>query len=352
MASLDFEHEKEVFREFYQANKAELLRRKQVYIDQISQLVARTSGVEVTRIEGRIKEREECIKKFHRKYQAKLEASEQPYEIKDYISDLIGLRIVCLYEDQVGILAEALTGDFQIIEVTDKSSYLEGTEDSFGYKGLHMDLAVVNEEQGPLFGVAPFPFEVQIRSLIQDAWSVLDHKIKYKKSIPNHLKRRINILSALFELADREFREIRTVTAAHLEEAREEPIDEVPAVTPNEHRGDGDGSFNAFQFLRVAGHFFRDFEFEDFKVDGFVQDILRLDPDFQKGDLHRSLMEQLKTVREYREHFFQENPESSFSPYTIIRHCLFLMDPILFNRILSRVPRERFEDWLMGRGKR
>ena len=48
-------------------------------------------------------------------------------------------------------------------------------------------------------------FELQIRTIIQDSWSVLDHKIKYKKSIPGQLKRRINVLSALFELADREF---------------------------------------------------------------------------------------------------------------------------------------------------
>ena len=62
-----------------------------------------------------------------------------------------------------------------------------------------------------------YAFEVRIRTVIQDAWSVLDHKIKYKKSIPNDLKRRINILSALFELADREFKEIRNATTELIE---------------------------------------------------------------------------------------------------------------------------------------
>ena len=41
--------------------------------------------------------------------------------------------------------------------------------------------------------------ELQIRTVIQDAWSILDHKIKYKNSIPQNLKRRINRLSAKFE---------------------------------------------------------------------------------------------------------------------------------------------------------
>ena len=67
-------------------------------------------------------------------------------------------------------------------------------------------------------------FEVQIRSLIQDAWSVLDHKIKYKKSIPIDLKRRINILSALFELADREFKEIRNATIELMQQETVAPI--------------------------------------------------------------------------------------------------------------------------------
>ena len=95
-----------------------------------------------------------------------------------------------------------------------------------------------------------------------------------------------------------------------------------------------------------AGHFFRDFEFEDFKVDGFVQDILKLAPNFPKADLHRSLVENIKTVREYRAEFLAEDSDNSFSPYTLIRHCLYLYDSKTFYRILSRVSRERFEIWL------
>ncbi|MGZ7142680.1 hypothetical protein ACXWOE_09685, partial [Streptococcus pyogenes] len=57
--------------------------------------------------------------------------------------------------------------------------------------------------------------------------SVLDHKIKYKKSIPGQLKRRINVLAALFELADREFRQIRDATAAELLQAPDETIEPV-----------------------------------------------------------------------------------------------------------------------------
>jgi ppGpp synthetase/RelA/SpoT-type nucleotidyltranferase len=352
LASLDFELEKRAFYKFYDGNRARLNSVKNGYMRMISQLLKAAEVGEVTAVEGRVKDREECVKKFHRKYQSKLEAAGQPYEIRNYLTDLIGIRIICPYEDQIVPVAEVLKRHFRIIDVTDKISALESTEDSFGYKGLHMDLALPEARAAlPKFAAyADLPFEVQIRSLIQDAWSVLDHKIKYKKSIPNELKRRINVLSALFELADREFKEIRNATEELIQKARVEPIGE-----PTGSNGGGAGetagaasekTANAFNFMRIARHFFRDFEFEDFKVDGFVEDILKLDHNFKKSDLHRSLIEHLKTVRDYREAYLAENAERTFSPYTSIRHCLYLYNRETFARILSPGARERFEAWL------
>ncbi|MBD1400617.1 GTP pyrophosphokinase [Pelovirga terrestris] len=350
MASLDFELEKKLFREFYAQHQCDLENIKNHYINTIETLINQSDLDEVTKIEGRVKDQDECIKKFQRKYQGKLETEGHPYAIKDYLSDLIGIRIVCLYEDQVAQVSETLKEHFNIIDVTDKIAAMEGTEDLFGYKGLHMDLApntaVVNHD-----GIVNFPFEVQIRSLIQDTWSVLDHKIKYKKSIPNNLKRRINVLSALFELADREFKEIRNATSELMEEATAAPLSDSPAVDgeTEDAQSINGRAINAFNFLRVAGHFFRDFEFQDYKVDNFVQDILSLDHRFKRSDLHQSLVNNLKTVKEYRNLFMAANPDNTFSPYTIIRHCLYLHDRKTFERILSQGPRERFNRWLRAR---
>lgn len=347
MPSLDFELERRNFLHYYDNNRQLFEEAKNASISIIASLLRQSKSGEVTKIEGRIKSKDECIKKFHRKYQNKLEAAEQSYRIQDYISDLIGIRIICLYEDQIAKVSEILQQYFRIIDVTDKISAVESTEDSFGYKGLHIDLALSDqlaaEEKYRPF--AKLPIEVQIRSLIQDAWSVLDHKIKYKKSIPNDLRRRINVLSALFELADREFKEIRDATDELLEKATVAPVNEEEDTTVEAVSG-SDKAINAFNFLRVAGHFFRDFEFEDYKVDGFVQDILKLNNTFEKSDLHQSLVENLKTVREYQAEFLAADPERSFSPYTVIRHCLYLHDPISFQRIMSRSARESFELWL------
>jgi ppGpp synthetase/RelA/SpoT-type nucleotidyltranferase len=349
LASLDFEKEKHAFLKFYDNNWQLFESAKKAYIRIIEALLMEFDVIEVTKIEGRVKDKEECVKKFHRKYQSKLETNEQPYEIKDYISDLIGVRIICLYEDQIEVVSEVLKGHFKIIDVTDKISAVESTEDSFGYKGLHMDLAL-NDQMSTLPKYqqhAEFPFEVQIRSLIQDAWSVLDHKIKYKKSIPIDLKRRINVLSALFELADREFKEIRNATRELIQQATVAPIsDDNRGAAGQPLAVSSEKTVNAFNFMRIAGHFFRDFEFEDYKVDGFVQDILKLDRDFQKSALHKSLTENLRIVRDYRDFFMAESSDNTFSPYTSIRHCLYLYDQETFNRILSRGSKERFDGWL------
>lgn len=352
MASLDFEQEKNSFRKFYESNRKNFADAKNAYIRIISSLIKRFDVGEVTKIEGRVKDKEECIKKFHRKYKSKLQADEQPYEIKDFISDLIGIRIVCLYEDQISVVSEVLQRHFNILDLTDKISAVESTEDYFGYKGLHMDLALT-DEMASLPKYLPYAdrsFEVQIRSLIQDAWSVLDHKIKYKKSIPIDLKRRITVLSALFELADREFKEIRNATTELMQQATVAPIsdslDDARETAGQAAIAASAKTVHAFNFLRVAGHFFRDFEFEDYKVDDFVQDILELDSGFQKSDLHKCLIENLKTIRDYRDHLMAENPDKTFSPYTSIRHCLYLYDQEAFGRILSKRTRERFTGWL------
>jgi ppGpp synthetase/RelA/SpoT-type nucleotidyltranferase len=355
MASLDFELEKQAFRDFYESNRKHLLAAKNTYLRLITSLIKRLGIDEVTKIEGRVKDKEECIKKFNRKYLNRLEIEEHPYEIRFFISDLIAIRIVCLYDDQIVLLSEMLQQNFKILDITDKISSVENTEDIFGYKGLHLDLAL-NDEMASLPKYLPYvnnSFEVQIRSLIQDAWSVLDHKIKYKKSIPIDLKRRINVLSALFELADREFKEIRNATIELMQQETVAPIVEhltdtaatgIPGATATRGK-----TLNAFNFLRIAGHFFKDFEFDDFKVDNFVNDILKLHKGLEKSAFHQSLNDNLNIVKEFQEHSLAENPDKVFSPFTSIRYCLYLYDREVFERILFKKNRGRFIDWLNER---
>ena len=292
------------------------------------------------------------MRNFVRKYRPALEESNTPYDIETYITDLIGVRVVCLYEDELEKIAQIVRAHFAVIDVTDKVSAVESTEASFGYKGLHLDLrlSVAERDLPEHAAYAKWPFELQVRTIIQDSWSVLDHKIKYKKSIPGQLKRRINVLSALFELADREFRQIRDATAAELLQAPDEtaePATDIAADLQAPTRAAATSSeLNAFTFLKIATHFFKDFEFEPSKVDGFVDDIQAWSAGMTRARFNSLMRETIGVVKRYKQHFEEQNPQGSFNPYTVIRHCLYLSNKTAFRPALRNSARESFEAWL------
>ncbi|MCR9700335.1 RelA/SpoT domain-containing protein, partial [Vibrio cholerae] len=133
MASLDFDTEKNVFREYYSSNYQLLEDAEKSFCALINALVTHSGNIAISKIEGRVKDKEECIRKFNRKYRAELEAREQCYSIQDHLSDVIGIRVVCLYEDDIEKISDLLKEHFEVIEITNKIELIEKTEDSFGY---------------------------------------------------------------------------------------------------------------------------------------------------------------------------------------------------------------------------
>lgn len=356
MPSLDFDVEKAEFREFYASNLQLLKDAKNSFVALTNALLIHSGSIAISKIEGRVKDGEECVKKFNRKYRINLETTSTPYSIRDHITDLIGLRVVCLYEDDIEKVEKCLSEHFEVIDKTDKIAQVENTEDSFGYKGLHLDLRL-NKERRELpeyVKYSEFRFEIQIRTIIQDSWSVLDHKIKYKKSIPVRLKRRINTLAALFELADREFREIRDSTFAEIQ--REENSECLLIQETDESRTKSEAEkfqfsvLNAFSFLKIAKHFFGSFDFEPKKVDGFTQEIIRFKPDISRGKFNFYMKENISVVKNYQSWFEQSSSGNKLNPYTMIRHCLYLGDKSIFSGILTNSARENFDAWLAGNG--
>lgn len=356
MASLDFEIEKSAFRDFYEKNSNLLEKAKNSFVLLTDALIRHSGNIAGAKIEGRVKDKEECIKKFNRKYRPNLESSETQYNIKDNITDIIGLRVVCLYEDEIEKIKQCFEKHFDLIEVSDKILQIEKTESSFGYKGLHLDLKLNSErKQLPEYEIySDFRFEVQIRTIIQDSWSVLDHKIQYKKSIPNGLRRRINTLAALFDLADREFREIRDLTKEAIdkeklteEDTEEEIAQETEASQVTQKQSSPRNvKLTAFGFLKITHHFFPEFEFKSHMVDGFTEEIVNLKQDITRSKFNYYMKENITKVKSYREEFERNNPSDKFNPYTLIRHCLYLGDKAMFGNMLTNIAKESFEKWL------
>jgi ppGpp synthetase/RelA/SpoT-type nucleotidyltranferase len=354
MASQDYETEKVVFRDFYDASWDTMEAARNAFITMIRSLLATDAAIAGAKVEGRTKEREECLSKLRLKYQTGLESTKTAYAIRDHISDLIGLRIVCFYEDDVERVKALISAEFDVLGVTDKTAQIEGTADAFGYKGLHLDLRLSQNRRAlkEYAAYADYPFELQIRTVVQDSWSILDHKIKYKKSIPNGLKRRINTLAALFELADREFRAIRDGTAEEIErtDAYAE-IEEESAAVPAEPEAVVDAAprryapLNAFSLLRIAKHFFPGQDFEPHKVDGFTQQVIDLKPDISRGKFNFYLRETISEVRRYKADFEARPDGTSLNPFTVMRHCLYAGDPGVFASLLTDRARESFDAW-------
>jgi putative GTP pyrophosphokinase len=278
----------------------------------------------VEMVKGRTKSYEESISKFKRKYLPYINPEESDFRINDYLTDLIGIRAVCFYSEEVHEIRKSLKKYFKQIEIIDKSGQLEKTDDKFGYKSLHLQLVLKNE----LKGIAEaneyknIKIELQIRTVVQDAWSMLDHEIKYKKSIPQKLKRRINRLSALFEIADDEFLNIQ-----------KEILHEERKISSRLKKGGKIETFkilDVFRFLFVALKYFPDYNFIEYKVDGFVQEILMLKSNFTEGELNDALQKNLLYAN-----VIEKEIKQNLNPYTKIRYCLYKSNVKSFESILS-----------------
>lgn len=333
MASLDINKEIECFNKFYSENMKTLQAAEKYFRSLVESLVL--NEISIQTVLSRIKDRDECISKFKSKYQKELEEKKQEYEIKNHISDLIGIRVICLYSEDVKKIQDTLSKELQVMETTDKISQIDSTEDQFGYRSLHIDMRLDQKRKNLVENrlYVDLQFEVQIRSIIQDSWSVLDHKIKYKKTIPLELKRRINRLAALFELADDEFHNIKLDTDRYEESIR--------AQTENTH-----GSVNIMGFMNIIEDVFPTYQFIPYKVDNFLHEILEICNDITESQMKSAIIDNIYTIRMYNAHLVTTSIYYNMNPYTMIRHCLYNSNNEGFTDLLYDTQRENFHKWL------
>ncbi len=339
----DFDLAKREFREYYDANVAIFRDAEKSLRTQILSALADRPSLTMPHVVSRIKAREECINKFQRKYLPRLAKAETRYEIKNYIVDLIGIRVICLYMPDIMEIARLLEEEFDVLDFTDKTREVEVTADTFRYKGLHLDMALSERRKSlPAYSrFASMRFEVQVRTAIQDAWSTLDHAIKYKKQVPHELSRRINALAALFEIADREFLAIRD----QISEFTDGASLSIDQPTPDGHRS------TVYDFLPVLQKHFPRFRFNDQRLREFVIELQSRDPPLAPADLDATLTSEKASLREYAKHqwFGYRNP---LSPLALVSHAIYLRDPGTCGNFLSDPQRAQFDEWRKEEARR
>ena len=125
-------------------------------------------------IKTRLKSPEGIVKKLTRKnYPITLES------IEKNINDIAGVRVICSFPEDIYLLADCLLqqDDVTLIEIKD---YIKKQKES-GYRSLHLIIEVPiflqNEKKN-------MKVEVQLRTIAMDFWASLEHKLRYKKNIP------------------------------------------------------------------------------------------------------------------------------------------------------------------------
>jgi hypothetical protein len=108
-------------------------------------------------------------------------------------------------------------------------------EDAFGYLSLHYICSLPFGKQWPN-EICGKKFEIQIRTVLQHAWSVIQHDIGYKSDfgVPRDINRQFARLAGLLELADDEFVRARDNMIGYTQDIRKRIItDEADDVVIN-----------------------------------------------------------------------------------------------------------------------
>ena len=183
----------EAILEEYQSNLQRFKEVEQTVKQKLSDTF-REAGLLVAAIESRVKAYDSLA--------GKLELKGQKYKSLADITDILGLRVITFYIDDVDKVASAVEKLFEIDweNTIDKRKIHE--IDSFGYLSLHYICSV------PGF---PYRFEIQMRTLLQHAWANMDHDTGYKSGveIPKRYLRNMSRLAGMLELVDDEFSKIR-----------------------------------------------------------------------------------------------------------------------------------------------
>jgi ppGpp synthetase/RelA/SpoT-type nucleotidyltranferase len=168
-----------------------------------------TENLQVHSVQARVKSKE--------KLSAKYADSAKAYCKLSDVTDLVGLRIITYYEDEMDAVAEMLKREFAVDSAQSVDRRVV-EPDRFGYFALNLVCLYTSGRlsQTEYKGYAGRPFEIQVTSILRHAWSEMEHDwYDLKDLFPPAVKRKFYRLAALLELAEQEFVEIRKSKRQH-----------------------------------------------------------------------------------------------------------------------------------------
>ena len=210
--------------EEYRAQKPEFEKLESEVVS-ILQSIADKCNIRIYAINHRIKEEKSLA--------GKLERKSDKYSSLSDITDILGARVVCFFSDDVDKLAAKIEENFTVDweSSIDKRKYLN--VNAFGYLSLHYICSLKQDGDYPA-ELKNKRFEVQMCSLIQHIWAVMEHDLGYKTKygVPNAVRRDFYRLAGLLEIADEHFVNIRNRVFEYTKEVHQKIITDMANDVP------------------------------------------------------------------------------------------------------------------------
>jgi putative GTP pyrophosphokinase len=180
-------------------------------------------------IQHRVKTRESLEGKLRRR-------NENFSEITD-LRDLVGIRLICYYSDDVNNVAAVVRDLFSVdwVHSTDRRELIDTTQ--FGYVSLHYSCRLPHDVGYPEH-LYRYRFEIQMCTMLQHTWAEIEHDLGYKNEyeLPRSIRRDFSKVAGLLEVADDYFVKLRdqvneyetqTIREIRSGDAGDIPIDQV-----------------------------------------------------------------------------------------------------------------------------
>ena len=147
--------------------------------------------------------------------------------IEEGIRDIAGVRVICSFPEDIYMLADCLLKQDDVVLV-ERKDYIKNPKPS-GYRSLHLiiEIPIFLQNEKKMMKV-----EVQFRTIAMDFWASVEHKVRYKKNIPDseaeQLAAELSSCADQIAAMDNKMEEIRRRIA----EAEEREAENSPAKQP------------------------------------------------------------------------------------------------------------------------
>lgn len=166
------------------------------------------------------------------------------------LTDMMGIRIICAFLEDISTVENHIKNTYVVKEIEHKGNPNNIRE--FGYESTHILISIpedclnFDEIEDEEIKKLPIPkelvCEIQVRTILQDAWAEVEHELIYKQEFTPFdapLRRKLASVNASLNLADIIFQEIRdyqTKLQKEVAERRTSFYEQADFVTDSENK--------------------------------------------------------------------------------------------------------------------